>query len=108
MSFKDLLKGGESNPERPIFWHYPHYGNQGGTPGAAIRLGDYKLIEFFEDRPVELYNIQSDIGENTNLADSLPELREKLIRILHHWQQEVDAQFPSPNPGFTTVRRIQK
>ena len=54
---------GETVPERPLFWHYPHYGNQGGAPGAAIRRGDWKLIEWFEDQRVELFNLAADLGE---------------------------------------------
>jgi arylsulfatase A-like enzyme len=62
VSITPLLKG-ETLPQRPLFWHYPHYSNQGGPPGGAIRLGDYKLIEHFEDRRVELYNLKDDPGE---------------------------------------------
>ena len=53
-----------------IFWHYPHYGNQGGTPGSSVRAGDCKLIEFFEDGRLELYNLANDIGEERNLAEA--------------------------------------
>ncbi len=56
------------SPERPLFWHYPHYGNQGGAPGAAIRRGDWKLIEWFEDGRVELFNLAQDLGEKNDLA----------------------------------------
>ncbi len=100
-SFSALLKGEMSNEERAIFWHYPHYGNQGGSPGAAIRQGDYKLIEFFEEnRSVELYNIAHDIGEEINLTDSLPAIRDQMLTKLHGWQREVNARFPSPNPAY--------
>ena len=71
MSFLGALKG-EPFTRGPIFWHYPHYGNQGGTPGAAIRDGDYKLIEFFEDNRVELYNIRDDISEAREISSSMP------------------------------------
>jgi len=65
ISLVKLLKGEE--PEtRPIFWHYPHYGNQGGSPGSAVRYGDYKLIRFYEDNTEELYNLKEDIGEKHN------------------------------------------
>ena len=95
------IDGSRNIPDqRPLFWHYPHYGNQGGTPGAAVRIGDYKLIEFFEDKPCELYNLRNDIGERNNLADSLPEVRDGLLEVLHKWQKEVDAKFPTPNPAY--------
>ncbi len=101
VSFMPLLQEEKGTEERAIFWHYPHYGNQGGSPGAAIRKGDFKLIEFFEEnRSVELYNIAQDIGEQTNLADSLPDIRDRMLERLHTWQSEVDARFPSPNPAY--------
>jgi len=60
ISLSSLLTGDIEVKERPIFWHYPHYSNQGGKPGAAIRMGDLKLIEFFEDNSVELYDLSAD------------------------------------------------
>lgn len=95
ISLVETIKTNELNTERELFWHYPHYGNQGGTPGAAIRDGDYKLIEFFEDNRYELYNISDDISESYNLADSLTGLRDKMIEKLHKWQKEVEAEFPA-------------
>lgn len=83
-----------------LFWHYPHYGNQGGTPGAAVRQGDFKLIEFFEDGHVELYNLTEDIGEKNDLASSYPEKAEELQQLLHEWLESVDARMPAPNPEF--------
>ncbi len=63
-----VLEGKTDFVRGPVFWHYPHYGNQGGTPGSAVRDGDWKLIEFFEDGRLELYNLPDDIGENTDLS----------------------------------------
>jgi arylsulfatase A-like enzyme len=101
MSFIPLLRGRSIRGDRALFWHYPHYGNQGGSPGAAIRKGEYKLIEFFEeDRETELYNIDSDISEKHNLADSLPEIRDQLRDLLHSWQDKMDARFPNINPDY--------
>lgn len=94
-----LLRGEELAEERPLFWHYPHYGNQGGSPGAAIRLGRYKLIEFFEDGRTELYDLEGDLAEANDLADALPEVREDLLTRLHAWQSSIDARFPAPNPN---------
>ena len=68
VSIVPLLMGGCNLPRDAIFWHYPHYGNQGGTPGASLRMGDYKLIKFFEDNRVELYNLREDSGEKHDLA----------------------------------------
>ena len=83
-----------------IFWHYPHYGNQGGTPGASIRAGDFKLIEFFEDKHVELYNLREDISEKEDLAKTLPDLATTLLEQLHAWQEDVQAEIPAPNPDW--------
>jgi arylsulfatase A-like enzyme len=83
-----------------IFWHYPHYGNQGGTPGSSIRCGDYKLIEFFEDGRLELYNLAEDISEEHNLANEKPEMTKELHAKLVAWRQKVEAKIPTPNPDW--------
>lgn len=100
VSLASLLKGEGALDERPLFWHYPHYSNQGGKPGAAVRLGDYKLIEFFDPGLVELYNLEEDLGETTNLAEQLPGKVEELLGLLHAWQEEVGAEGMDPNPAF--------
>ena len=100
ISLGPLLTGkGELN-ERPIFWHYPHYSNQGGKPGAAVRLGDYKLIEFFDPGLVELYNLAEDIGESSNLTEQMPEKAMEMLELLHAWQEEVGAEGMDPNPDW--------
>jgi arylsulfatase A-like enzyme len=83
--------------DRPLYWHYPHYGNQGGSPSSAVRAGNFKLIEFFEDGRVELYNLARDIGEKTNLADARPRRTKRMLNRLRAWQQNIGARFPSPN-----------
>ncbi len=100
ISLVPLLKGEVTIDERPIFWHYPHYSNQGGKPGAIVRLCNYKLIEFFEDNKVELYDLKSDIGEQNNLSDEMPDKVNELLEILHSWQEEVDARMMDPNPDY--------
>lgn len=91
---------GKPLPERSLFWHYPHYGNQGGAPGAAIRRGDWKLIEWYEDNRVELFNLASDLAEHQDRAAMEPATVERLRSELKSWQQEVGARFPIPNPAF--------
>ena len=87
-------------PEREaIYWHYPHYSPQGGTPSGAIRVGQYKLIEFFEDGRLELYNLEDDLGEQKDLAESMPEEARKLHEMLVAWRRRVDAKMPEPNPN---------
>ena len=100
ISLAPLLKGEKELKERPIFWHYPHYSNQGGKPGAAIRLGDLKLIEFFEDNSVELYDLSNDPGELQEISSETPEKVEELLKILHRWQVEVDAEGMDINPEW--------
>ena len=73
VSLVPAAEGGRRARERPLFWHYPHYGNQGGAPVGASRLGDLKLIEWFEDDRVELFDLRDDPGETRNLADDRPE-----------------------------------
>ena len=97
VSLTPLLTQEEMLPSRNLYWHYPHYGNQGGSPSAAIRAGDWKLIEFFEDGRLELYNLREDLSEQHNLAAAMPEKAQELAGRLHAWQQEVDARFPTPN-----------
>jgi arylsulfatase A-like enzyme len=103
VSLVPLLRG-EPLADRPLFWHYPHYGNQGGAPGAAIRRGDWKLIEWFEDGKVELFNLVADQGEQTDRAAEQPELVATLRTELHAWQKEVGAVFPTTNPDYDPAR----
>jgi arylsulfatase A-like enzyme len=100
VSLVPLLKGSGQLEERPLFWHYPHYSNQGGKPGAAVRLGDYKLIEFFDPGLVELYNLKEDLGETKNLAEAMPEKVEEMLQLLHSWQTEIGAEGMDPNPDW--------
>jgi arylsulfatase A-like enzyme len=82
-----------------VFWHFPHYANQGGTPACAIRKGDWKLIEFFE-YGIELYNLKDDISEKNNLPPLHPETVEELKAALHAWLKEMNAIVPAPNPDW--------
>jgi arylsulfatase A-like enzyme len=92
------LKGGALSP-RSIFWHYPHYSNQGGFPGGAVRQGDFKLVERYEDGRVHLYNLKEDIGERKDISGEMPELAGKLRKQLHGWYRETDAQFLQEKGG---------
>jgi arylsulfatase A-like enzyme len=100
VSLVRLLGGAERLEREAIFWHYPHYGNQGGTPGSSVRAGDFKLIEFYEDGALELYNLRDDPGEEHNLASSQPERAAQLHEMLLRWRDEIEAQIPQPNPDF--------
>ena len=83
-----------------IYWHYPHYGNQGGTPGASIRSGDWKLIEFYEDNRLELYNLREDISEDHNLAEQESGRAQQMHQQLDQWRKQVEAKIPERNPDW--------
>lgn len=100
VSLLPLLHRDTSFRRGPIFWHYPHYGNQGGTPGSSVRDGKWKLIEFFEDNHSELYDLESDIGETLDLARREPEVRDRLAVVLQEWRTQVEARIPQPNPDY--------
>ena len=102
VSLKPLFFG-NSIPERPLFWHYPHYGNQGGTPGGSVVFGRYKYIEFFEDGYGELYDLLTDFNEINNIADIYPGKAEELKTLLHEWQKSENARFPVINPEYKKV-----
>jgi len=108
VSLAPLLKGAGSLPRKAIYWHYPHYSPQGGTPSGAVREGDFKLIEFFEDSRLELYNLRSDIGEKHDLAAERPDLAARLRKMLHDWRRAVDARMPRPNPDFKQRKKGAK
>jgi arylsulfatase A-like enzyme len=101
VSLIPLLKGAASLGRKAIFWHYPHYSPQGGRPACAVRAGDYKLLEFFEDRHVELYDLAKDIGERNDLAARMPEKAAELRKMLGEWLKSVDAKMPAPNPKWS-------
>jgi arylsulfatase A-like enzyme len=98
-SMRPFLQQTYRPDRRAFYWHYPHYGNQGGSPGGAVRVGDYKLIEFYEDNRVELYNLRDDLGEQNDLAARMPDKAAELRKMLHLWRSEVGARMPTPNPN---------
>jgi arylsulfatase A-like enzyme len=101
-SFLPALQGHADFDRGPIFWHYPHYGNQGGTPGSSVREGDWKLIEFFEDGRLELYNLREDLGESVNVAQNHPDVTADLHAKLKAWRERVEAKIPQSNPGWNS------
>lgn len=103
VSLLPVLTGG-GLPERSLYWHYPHYGNQGGAPAAAIRKGNHKLIHWFEEDRVELFDLSADLSERNDLAPARPDLVDALGAELKAWQEEVGAKFPAPNPDFDPAK----
>jgi arylsulfatase A-like enzyme len=86
-----------------LFFHYPHY-YATTTPVSAIRAGDWKLLEYFEDNHVELYNLTDDPGESRDLAAARHDMAESLRQRLQAWRQSVGARVPAPNPDFRPPR----
>lgn len=108
-------KGWEALQNRPIFWHFPAYlqGLRGmkqifrTRPVGVIRLGDYKLLQFFEDRRIELYNLKADIGEQRDLSLTNPTKAKQLLDRLHAWQKKVAAPIPTErNPDYVQKGRV--
>ena len=108
-----VLKG-EKLPERPLFWHYPHYGNQGGRPASIMRKGDWKVIHFWEDGHNELYNLAEDIHEDQNLAAVHPERTQAMAEELMNFLDSTQANRPRPDPEHNeeleqqTIARMQE
>ncbi len=103
VSFVPLLKG-HGMDRGAIYWHYPHYGNQGSSPGAAIREGRWKLIEWLEDGRLELYDLKNDIGEKNDLAKKRPGKAKQMHEMLKAWQKKMGAKMPRPNPNYKPAK----
>ncbi len=99
LSLVPLLKG-EALKRDALYWHYPHYSNQGGRPGGVVRVGGYKLIEFYENGRRELYDLSKDVGESRNLIDDKPEVAKELREKLDAWRKDVGARPMKPNPDY--------
>ena len=98
-----LEEPGASLARDAIYMHYPHYHHS--RPASFIREGDWKLIEFFDEHALELYNLADDIGEEENLAAAEPDRAERMWRRLHDWRVARNAPMPWPNPRFDAERR---
>jgi len=107
VSLLPLLQGG-SIQDRPLYWHYPHYDNQGGEPSSLLRIGDHKLIHYYEDGRNELYDLASDPREQNDLASQNPERTKRMADQLQGWLESVDAKFPQPDPRYSAERTAAK
>ena len=102
VSLLPLLHGGGARLQRDtLYWHYPHYSDQGGFPGGAIRQGDWKLIENYETGTAELYNLADDLGETTDLVSEKPKRAASMRRTLHTWYRKLNARFLRPRRDQT-------
>ena len=99
LSLLPLMKGKQLQ-ERPLVWHYPHYGNQGGEPSSAIRSGDWKLIHYYEGGREELYNLAEDLEERNDVVLKHPNKVNELHKELFNFLDEVDAKFPKKDPEY--------
>jgi len=113
VSLVPLLTRRSTLNRRAIYWHYPHYHSSSIGPCGAVRAGDYKLIEWYDEsicgpgNEFELYNLKEDLGEQKNLAKKMPEKVEKLKKMLYNWRSEVNAQMLTPNPNYDS-RKAKK
>jgi arylsulfatase A-like enzyme len=108
VSLGPLLRGAKSLGREAIYWHYPHYGNQGGFPGGAVRMGDYKLIANYTDDSIELYNLKDDIGEKNDLSEKMAKKAGQLKAMLEKWRKDVDAKMPTSNHELLLRRSRRK
>ena len=96
-ALQPLLAGNAGLKRKSIFWHFPNFAfHKDNRLGSAVREGDFKLIEFFDDDSVELYNLRDDIGETKDLAAEKPELAARLKAQLQAWRKESGAAMPKP------------
>ncbi|WP_430814933.1 sulfatase [Carboxylicivirga sp. RSCT41] len=107
-SWLPLLNGEGTEDRDAIYWHYPHYHQEGAVPYSAIRMGDWKLIENFESGESELYNLKDDISETNNLINSDTTKAQYLKDKLNDWRLSVNAQMPSVNPEYDKSRSKKK
>ena len=104
ISLAPFLRHGWEPVREAIFWHYPHYSNQGGRPACAVRAGDWKLIRSLEDDTAQLFNLKDDIGERQNQAAAMPEKAAALNRLLDHFLKDTEAALPKENPEEKIVK----
>jgi len=108
-SFVPLLQGKSTLNRDAIYWHFPHYSNHGmQSPGGAVRYKDFKLIEYYENGTVQLFDLSKDIGELNDISEQNPEKVKELRDMLHAWRDSVHARMMPPNPEFVAGREPWK
>ncbi len=109
-SLVKLLGGQQSGDiaDRDLFWHYPHYANQGGEPSSMIRSGPWKLIHYHEDGHDELYNLDTDPGEQNDVMSKNGDTAIELRQRLDSWLLDVDARFPVPDPQYSADKETTR
>ena len=102
VSLAALLKQTGGPRREALYWHYPHYHRT--LPGGAIRRGDWKLIEYYEDGRLEVYNLKDDPSESKDLAAAMPDRAAEMRKMLADWRQAVGARMPTSNPDYRPGR----
>ncbi len=94
----------KSISNRPLYWHYPHYGNQGGEPSSIIQMENFKLIHYWEDGRNELYDLENDLGEQNNIAKNYPSKEKEMWNKLNNWLQQTNAKLPKLDEEYSTAK----
>jgi arylsulfatase A-like enzyme len=105
ISLKSIIDKNQVPNERALYWHYPHYGNQGGDPSSIIRKGKWKLIHYYENNSNELYNLENDPFEMKNFAKKEVEVTKELLLNLKNWLVAVNAKYPKVDSLFNQEKR---
>ncbi len=108
ISLKPILEGKEINSNRPLYWHYPHYGNQGGEPSSIIQQNGWKLIHYWEDNREELFKLPSTEKDELNIIHKHPKIAKQLSKQLRSWLKEVDAKYPEKDMEFDSIKRQKR
>ena len=106
VSLMPLLEG-KSIAERPLYWHYPHYGNQGGRPSSVIREGRWKLIRYHADSSEVLYDLQADLSEQADVSGDHPEVAARLSNKLMNYLKQTGAKFSRPDPQYNPQKEAE-
>jgi arylsulfatase A-like enzyme len=104
LSLAALLTGRAAPPRRSLFWHFPHYTNQGSRPSGAMRDDRWMLVEYYDEEKAELYDLRADPGETRDLAAQHPDRVVQMRAALAAWRQEMKAQDNRPNPNFDPAK----
>jgi arylsulfatase A-like enzyme len=104
ISLKKVLQGEELG-DRYLFWHYPHYGNQGGEPSTILRFKNWKLIQYLEDQRLELYDLSKDIGEKNNIVRQYPEMALEMLKNMNEYRMDTNALMPTPDPRYDAEKK---
>jgi arylsulfatase A-like enzyme len=108
ISLKPILEGKVINIDRPLYWHYPHYGNQGGEPSSIIQKNGWKLIHYYEDNRQELFKLPSTEKDELNVITKHPEIAENLNKKLMNWLSEVNAKYPEKDLEFDSIKHQKR